>query len=175
MTESRLYSNPTARTWHFEGTPNHARHSIKNFHRDCFPEYPSTSLVHLPSLAEDLGVAHVFLKDESSRFGLPAFKILGASWAICSVLSKRLNIDIEEIKSFDALKERLEGAGEGNLTLYTATDGELCLYTISEGLMCPDIRKSWSSRCTGCWKAGCWCEDFRARGSLASFARRNPG
>ncbi|KAK7053044.1 hypothetical protein VNI00_004365 [Paramarasmius palmivorus] len=77
----------------------------------------------MTDLAEDLGVAHVFLKDESSRFGLPAFKILGASWAICSVLAKRLNIDIEKIKSFDALKERLEGAGEGNLTLYTATDG----------------------------------------------------
>jgi diaminopropionate ammonia-lyase len=35
----------------------------------------------LPGLATELGVAAVLVKDESDRLGLPAFKILGASWA----------------------------------------------------------------------------------------------
>ena len=36
-----------------------------------------------------LGVGEVLLKDESSRLGLPAFKILGASWAIYRSLEAR--------------------------------------------------------------------------------------
>ncbi len=43
--------------------------------------YEPTPLCELASLATELGVAAVRLKDESSRLGLPAFKILGASWA----------------------------------------------------------------------------------------------
>jgi diaminopropionate ammonia-lyase len=41
-----------------------------------------TPLVDLPTLAQELGVGRVVAKDESSRLGLPAFKALGASWAI---------------------------------------------------------------------------------------------
>ena len=40
----------------------------------------------MPALAEAAGVARVLVKDESSRMGLPAFKILGASWATYRVL-----------------------------------------------------------------------------------------
>jgi diaminopropionate ammonia-lyase len=63
--------------------------AIEAFHRHL-PDYAETTLHHLPSLAAELGVARVFLKDESTRFGLPAFKILGASWAVhrtvCEIL-----------------------------------------------------------------------------------------
>jgi diaminopropionate ammonia-lyase len=45
-------------------------------------DYAPTPLRDLPALAAELGVAAVSLKDESHRFGLPAFKVLGASWAI---------------------------------------------------------------------------------------------
>ena len=140
------YHNPAARTWVREPASSsvdadvikdgHVAATITphDFHRKVLSGYTPTRLVPLPEIAKELGVSAVYLKDESSRLGLPAFKILGASWAICSVLAKRLNIDIEKIKSFDALKERLEGAGEGNLTLYTATDGEWCMHTTSEGL-----------------------------------------
>jgi diaminopropionate ammonia-lyase len=44
--------------------------------------YEPTPLRELSSVATELGVAAVWLKDESNRFGLPAFKILGASWAV---------------------------------------------------------------------------------------------
>ena len=51
------------------------------FHRGL-DGYAPTPLVDLPSLADELGVGHVLVKDESSRLGLPAFKALGASWAV---------------------------------------------------------------------------------------------
>jgi diaminopropionate ammonia-lyase len=50
------------------------------FHRRL-PGYEPTALVAFPALAEAAGVGEVWVKDESSRFGLPAFKMLGASWA----------------------------------------------------------------------------------------------
>ncbi|HRA49257.1 MAG TPA: hypothetical protein PK819_14385, partial [Thermomicrobiales bacterium] len=45
------------------------------------PGYAPSPLIALPGIAEALGIGQVWLKDESSRMGLPAFKILGASWA----------------------------------------------------------------------------------------------
>ena len=48
---------------------------------ESLPGYAPTPLHSLPSLAEELGLGRVLLKDESSRFGLPAFKALGAFWA----------------------------------------------------------------------------------------------
>src|SRR5215470_18381621 len=56
------------------------------FHRSL-PGYRPTPLVDMPELAATLGVARVLVKDESERLGLPAFKILGASWAIERALS----------------------------------------------------------------------------------------
>lgn len=46
------------------------------------PGYGPTPLRDLPSLADELGVGAVALKDESRRLGLRAFKILGTSWAV---------------------------------------------------------------------------------------------
>ncbi len=71
------------------------------FHRSL-GDYAPTPLVDLPGLAAELGVGRVLAKNESSRLGLPAFKALGASWAIRRVLDAR--------------------PGE-RLTLVTATDG----------------------------------------------------
>jgi diaminopropionate ammonia-lyase len=53
------------------------------FHRRL-PGYEETPLVDAPRIAEPLGVGKVWVKDESDRLGLPAFKVLGASWAACS-------------------------------------------------------------------------------------------
>jgi hypothetical protein len=59
------------------------------FHRRL-PGYAPTPLVDAPALAADLGLARLWVKDESSRLGLPAFKILGASWATYRLLVTRL-------------------------------------------------------------------------------------
>ncbi len=52
-----------------------------SFHR-ALPGYAPTPLRDLPSVAASLGLARVAVKDESDRLGLPAFKVLGASWAV---------------------------------------------------------------------------------------------
>src|SRR5687768_1781579 len=59
------------------------------FHRSL-PGYVATPLRHLPELAARTGAAGVWLKDESARLGLPAFKVLGASWAVGRMLAERL-------------------------------------------------------------------------------------
>lgn len=59
------------------------------FHRSL-DDYAPTKLVDLPDLAADLGVGRVLAKDESTRLGLPAFKALGASWAVHRALAAHL-------------------------------------------------------------------------------------
>jgi diaminopropionate ammonia-lyase len=58
------------------------------FHR-TLPGYAPTPLVEAPAAAAALGVRRVLVKDESSRLGLPSFKVLGASWAIHRALQER--------------------------------------------------------------------------------------
>lgn len=63
---------------------------VRDFHRS-FAGYAETPLRRLTNLAEYLGVSGIYVKDESFRFGLNAFKALGATFAIGSYLAKRLN------------------------------------------------------------------------------------
>ena len=83
------------------------------------PGYYATRLVELPELAAELGVGAVLVKDESDRLGLPAFKILGASWAVNCALSKRGGFDTPAT----GLPELRERVGNAAITLVTATDG----------------------------------------------------
>lgn len=53
-----------------------------------------TPLVELPALASELGVGRVLVKDESLRLGLPAFKVLGASWACHQVLLQQSGAEL---------------------------------------------------------------------------------
>ena len=57
------------------------------------PGYRPTPVRTLPALAAELGVAAVGVKDESDRLGLPAFKVLGASWAIERTVRERPDVD----------------------------------------------------------------------------------
>jgi diaminopropionate ammonia-lyase len=61
---------------------------VLDFHR-ALPGYAPTPLVELPRVAAALGVGRVLVKDESDRFGLPAFKMLGASWAAAGAIRRR--------------------------------------------------------------------------------------
>ena len=56
------------------------------------PGYAPTPLRPLPALAAELGLGAVALKDESDRLGLPAFKVLGASWAVERALRERPDV-----------------------------------------------------------------------------------
>ncbi len=61
---------------------------VRAFHRGL-PGYAPTRLRPLPEETEALGLGEIWLKDENGRFGLPAFKITGASWALDRLLAER--------------------------------------------------------------------------------------
>lgn len=94
--------------------------SPQEFHKRL-PNYKSTPLHSLPDLAEELGVSKIFVKDESSRLGLPAFKILGASWATYRALSERYPDVTKHWSNVEDLAKRLKSCH--SLVLYSATDG----------------------------------------------------
>ena len=66
--------------------------AVLKFHKSIGNK--STPLVDLPGLANDLGVKSVFIKDDSQRLGLNAFKGLGASYAMHKQLEKNPNIEV---------------------------------------------------------------------------------
>ncbi|WP_329790854.1 pyridoxal-phosphate dependent enzyme [Lentzea sp. DG1S-22] len=90
------FLRPDAPRWKCPPAPA----DVRDFHAGL-PGYAPTPLTELPALAAELGIGRLFVKDESSRLGLPAFKALGASWAVHRVLRGRT----------------------GQVTLTTATDG----------------------------------------------------
>jgi pyridoxal-phosphate dependent enzyme len=112
----RALSNPLAATWQ---NLDPAGRAPLDFHRRL-PEYAATPLVDAPGLAGALGVGKVWVKDESWRLGLPAFKILGASWAVYRALEQRSG-GIGEWGDVEELRGRL--APLLPLTLAAATDG----------------------------------------------------
>jgi len=80
----RIFKNPTARHEMPEATPT--REPLA-FHRRL-PGYAPSPLIDAPGIAARLGLDRLWVKDESNRFGLPAFKILGASWAVYRAASE---------------------------------------------------------------------------------------
>ena len=91
------------------------------FHRRL-PGYEETPLVDAPGIAKALGVGKVWVKDESARLGLPAFKVLGASWAVYKALEERLpGGGFGNWETIEELEEKLEPLRP--LDLVAATDG----------------------------------------------------
>ena len=94
---------------------------VRAFH-ESFPQYERTPLVSLAHAAARLGLRGLFVKDESYRFGLNAFKVLGGSFAIASEIADMLGRDIEKTDyaylTGDSLKAEF-----GQATFFTATDG----------------------------------------------------
>lgn len=98
-----------------------AAEKIRHFHQS-FPEYAPTPLRNLKNLAEQLGVSDICVKDESFRFGLNAFKVLGSSWAVGQYIAERLGIPSDKIDYQTMVSPEAKRA-IGDLTLVTATDG----------------------------------------------------
>ncbi|KAG8624201.1 hypothetical protein KVT40_009177 [Elsinoe batatas] len=96
------YSPPTAAT----------REAIRNLQAQL-PFASQTPLIPLPDLAKKYKQAYVFVKDESNRFGLPSFKILGASWAIYRALCQRLGLHVG--CSLDVVKKAVRNAADAEL------------------------------------------------------------
>ncbi|MBW9170612.1 diaminopropionate ammonia-lyase [Clostridium estertheticum] len=94
---------------------------VRSFHKS-FLEYKVTPLHSLKELSKELGVSNIWVKDESYRFGLNAFKVLGGSYAVGKYLADKLNMDISEL-SFEKLRSKEIKEKLGDITFVTATDG----------------------------------------------------
>ena len=93
--------------------------AIRAFHRRL-PGYAPTPLVEAPRVADALGVRRALVKDEADRLGMPAYKILGASWATYRTLEERFGAfrPWEHLADLAAQVRLL-----APLTLVAATDG----------------------------------------------------
>ena len=80
--------------------------------------YKPTPLVALNELSALFGVQKILVKDESRRFGLNAFKMLGGSYAIARLLCEKYHLDINDL-SFETLKSSIKE----KMTFATTTDG----------------------------------------------------
>ena len=94
---------------------------VKAFH-ESFPVYEETPLVALPNLSKELGIGGIYVKDESYRFGLNAFKVLGGSYAIGNYIAQKLGMNIEDLPYEKMISSEIrEKIGE--ITFISATDG----------------------------------------------------
>ena len=113
-----IRKNPADKKWdRFFSVAN--AENARNFH-EGIPEYEKTPLVCLSNLAGYLGIKGIYVKDESSRFGLNAFKGLGGSYAVSKYIAGLLGkdeISFEEIVSPE-VREIIK-----DVTFVTATDG----------------------------------------------------
>jgi diaminopropionate ammonia-lyase len=114
---TRWFLNPDASRFTADAGPSRAPLEL---HRKL-SGYAPTPLLPAPVVAERLGVAEVWVKDESSRLGLPAFKTLGASWASYRAVEDRLGEEIGPWRDTSELTERL--AKLQPMSLAAATDG----------------------------------------------------
>ena len=94
---------------------------VREFHKS-FPQYQETPLTELPRMAEHLGLGRLFIKDESYRFGLNAFKVLGGSYAIAKFIAKETGKQVSDLP-YDILTSKELRDEFGQATFFTATDG----------------------------------------------------
>lgn len=91
------------------------------FH-ESFPQYARTPLTRLDKMAEYLGLKELYVKDESYRFGLNAFKVLGGSYAMARYIAKETGKDVSELP-YSVLTSGELRKEFGQATFFTATDG----------------------------------------------------
>jgi diaminopropionate ammonia-lyase len=118
-----MFLRPQARDLRGGLPPPRQEPEVRAFHARL-PGYAPTPLTEVPALAAELGVGRVLVKDESSRLGLPAFKILGASWAIARLLTSRAGRRGRPGLARDAITlAGLRAAVPPGLAFAAATDG----------------------------------------------------
>ena len=87
-----------------------------------FPQYRETPLATLNAQAAHLGLGGLYVKDESFRFGLNAFKVLGSSFAIACHIAEKTGRDVGACGYGYLTSEEFSHDFEP-VTLFTATDG----------------------------------------------------
>ncbi len=95
--------------------------AASDFHK-CFPQYSVTPLANLKELADEIGIGGLYVKDESYRFGLNAFKVLGGSFAMAKYIAGEMKRDVSEM-TYEYLTSLEFEKDFGYATFFTATDG----------------------------------------------------
>lgn len=112
-----VYHNPAASSWTAPALAEEDAAVIDAFHKQL-PGYAPTRLVSLDAIAREQGLKAVYLKDEGNRFGLPSFKILGASWGAFKAITQKLGLpattSLADVQKLLVVKQ---------VTLFAATDG----------------------------------------------------
>ena len=102
------------KTWN-SGIPLEFRMSeavkVRNFH-EKMPGYEKTDLVSLSNLAAKLHVKGIYVKDESDRFSLKAFKGLGGSYAMFRILCEKMELDPENTSPRELIEKIREHQGD---------------------------------------------------------------
>ena len=93
-----------------------------SFFHNSFPQYSITPLACLNGMAQYLGLGGLYVKDESFRFGLNAFKVLGGSFAMARYIAGEMGRDVSEM-TYDYLTSQKFLEEFGQATFFTATDG----------------------------------------------------
>ena len=91
-----------------------ATENVRNLHMSL-KVYNQTPLIELKNFK---GVRSIFIKDESQRFGLKAFKGLGGIWAIYTVISRELGLENPTLGEIFNRRDELS-----EMTFITTTDG----------------------------------------------------
>ena len=91
----------------------------QGFHK-TFDGYAPTPLACFKSTAEHLGAGEIFVKDESFRFGLNAFKALGGSFCLGRYMADLLGEDISGLTYSQLISDKTKAA-VGEITFVTAT------------------------------------------------------
>ena len=98
---------------------------VRAFHAS-FSQYSPTPLVVLPGLAGALGIKSVCVKDESKRFGLNAFKVLGGSYAVARCLAERLHLPEQGLTKSQLINPSAGAPAQtaaSSITFISTTDG----------------------------------------------------
>ena len=79
----------------------------RRFHKS-FPQYSVTAMANLTKMAKYLGLGGIYVKDERFRFGLNAFKVLGASFAMGRYIAHEMGEHVSDITYDDLTSPELE-------------------------------------------------------------------
>lgn len=94
---------------------------VLNFQRTN-ENFTKTPLVNLKALSKKMKLNNIYVKDESKRFGLNAFKVMGGVYAIGKYIAEKLGKDIEEL-TFEEMSSKETKEIVGDVTFISATDG----------------------------------------------------
>jgi diaminopropionate ammonia-lyase len=95
---------------------------VVKFHKSMGEAYNITPLVRLKELADYVGIKELWVKDESKRGTLKAFKLLGGAYSVARCICRKLGVNIEDI-DFQYLKSRQVKDKVGEITFAAASDG----------------------------------------------------